>query len=184
MSDTLTDRQVLGQLQRGQGDVLRDVYQAHKDCLLALAIALIRDYATAEDVVHDVFVNFARLAPTLHLRGSLKGYLLTAVANRVRSLQRRRDAGEVMAERGDVSSIDELSDPVHLVVTAELLEQVYQAIGKLVYEQREVIVLRLQGDLSFKQIARAQGVSLGTVLSRYRYGLNRLRQSLVQESEQ
>jgi len=183
MSDTLTDRQLLRQLQRGQGHVLRDVYQTHKDCLLALAIALIRDYATAEDVVHDVFVNFARLAPTLRLRGSLKGYLLTAVANRVRSLKRRRDAGEVMAEHGDVSSLDELSDPVHQAVTAELLEQVYQVIGELVYEQREVIVLRLQGDMAFKQIARAQGVSLGTVLSRYRYGLKKLRQGLDHEAK-
>lgn len=183
MSGTLTDRQLLRQLQRGQGRALRDAYQTYKDCMLALAIALIRDYATAEDVVHEVFVNFARLAPTLRLRGSLKGYLLTAVANRVRSLQRRRDAGEVMAEHCDVPSLAELPDPVDQVVTAELLEHVYQAIGELVCEQREVIVLRLQGDMSFKQIARAQNVSLGTVLSRYRYGLNKLRQGLDHEAE-
>jgi len=100
----------------------------------------------------------------------------------VRSLQRRRDAGEVMAERADLPSLGERFDPLNQLVTAELLEQVYWAIGELAYEQREVIVLRLQGDMSFRQIAQVQGVSLGTALSRYRYGLSKLQQRLNSEA--
>lgn len=176
-----TDREWLKQLRNGHGETLRCVYEAHKDSMLALAIALSRDRSAGEDVVHDVFVAFARLAPTLRLRGSLRSYLLTAVANRVRSLKRRR---RDCVDRMESDSIrdNRMLDPANRVMTAELLERVDTAIGELAYEQRETIVLHLQTGLPFREIARLQAVSLGTVLSRYRYGLSKLRTNVNREA--
>ena len=57
----------------------------------------------------------------------------------------------------------------------------YGALAELPYEQREVIVLHLHGELRFREIARYQGVSTNTVQSRYRYGLDKLRTLLKQE---
>jgi RNA polymerase sigma-70 factor (ECF subfamily) len=57
----------------------------------------------------------------------------------------------------------------------ENLWHVGLAMGKLPEEQREAIVLRVHGGLKFREIAVVQGVSLKTVQSRYRYGLDRLR---------
>lgn len=178
---TTTDRELLRQLRRGHGETLRCVYERYKDAMLALAIALSRDRSAAEDVVHDVFVAFAGVAPTLHLRSSLRSYLLTAVANRVRSLK-RRPPGDVdgMQDSDDFRNV--ARDPVEEVMTAELLECAYRILGELAYEQRETIVLRLQAGLSFRKIARLQGVPLGTALSRYRYGLGRLRRDLDREA--
>ena len=53
-----------------------------------------------------------------------------------------------------------------------------QAMAQLPYGQREVIILHLQGELTFKAIARADGVSINTIQSRYRYGLDKLRSLL------
>ncbi len=53
-------------------------------------------------------------------------------------------------------------------------------MARLPYEQREVFVLRIQGQMKFRQIARVQGVSVNSAYSRYRYALDRLR-SLLQE---
>ncbi len=175
-----TDREWLKQLRKGHGEILRCVYETYKDSMLALAITLSRDRTAAEDVVHDVFVAFAGLAPTLRLRSSLRSYLLTAVANRVRSLKRRRQDCVGPMEANDICDNGVL-DPANRVMTAELLERVDTAIGELAYEQRETIVLHLQTGLPFREIARLQAVSMGTVLSRYRYGLNKLRTSVNRE---
>jgi RNA polymerase sigma-70 factor (ECF subfamily) len=177
----VTDRELLRQLHQGHREALRHVYERYKDTMLALALVLSRDRSAAEDVVHDVFVSFAGLVPGLHLRSSLRSYLLTAVANRVRSLK-RRPQGDVDRIQNNDDGRDVAPDPVEEVMTAELLQRAYGILGELAYEQRETIVLRLQAGLSFRKIARVQGVPLGTALSRYRYGLDRLRRSLNREA--
>jgi RNA polymerase sigma-70 factor (ECF subfamily) len=177
----VTDRELLRQLHNGHGEALHHVYERYKGTMLALALALSRDRPAAEDVVHDVFVAFAGLAPTLRLRSSLRSYLLTAVANRVRSLK-RRPQGDVDGVQNTGDARDVGPDPVEEVMTAELLQHAYRILGELAYEQRETIVLRLQAGLSFRKIARVQGVPLGTALSRYRYGLDRLRRTLDREA--
>ena len=177
----VTDRELLTQLRKGRRDALRCVYERYKGAMVALAMTLCRDRPMAEDVVHDVFVAFAGLAPTLCLRGSLRSYLLTAVANRVRSLRRRSQNSTDLVEDGAGMREHRALDPANSVMTAELLEHAYRAITELPFEQRETIVLRLQAGLSFKQIAHMQAVPTGTVLSRYRYGLAKLRQRLDRE---
>lgn len=150
--------------------------------MLALAIALSRDRFMAEDVVHDVFVAFAGLAPTLHLRSSLRSYLLTAVANRIRSLKRRPRLSADLVETGDGGRRGTTPNPADAAVTAELVERVCRAVEDLPEEQRETVVLRLQAGLPFRQIARVQGASIGTILSRYRYGLDKLRRAVDREA--
>ncbi len=179
---SVTDRELLEQLRKGRGEALRGVYERYKDSMLALAIALSRDRFMAEDVVHDVFVAFAGVAPTLHLRSSLRSYLLTAVANRVRSLKRRPRLQVAVAEVSDNRRQETTPDPVNAAVNAELVERVCRAVEELPEEQRETVVLRLQAGLSFRQIARIQGASIGTILSRYRYSLGKLRRAVDHEA--
>ena len=68
--------------------------------------------------------------------------------------------------------------PIQLVICTEELQKLKEAITQLPYEQREVVVLRVQGDMRFRQIAKLQDVSIKTALSRYRYGLDKLRSML------
>ena len=68
--------------------------------------------------------------------------------------------------------------PIQLVICTEELEKLKEAITHLPYEQREVIILRVHGDMRFRQIAKLQDVSIKTTLSRYRYGLDKLRSML------
>ncbi|MHC4331906.1 MAG: sigma factor-like helix-turn-helix DNA-binding protein [Planctomycetota bacterium] len=65
-----------------------------------------------------------------------------------------------------------------MAICSEELIKLSYALAELPYEQREVIVLRLHGDLRFRQIAKMQRVSTKTVQSRYRYGLDKLRSTL------
>jgi RNA polymerase sigma-70 factor (ECF subfamily) len=150
------------------------IYEKYKDDLLGLAITLLRDRSLAEDVVHDVFVSFAGATGSFQLSGSLKGYLSTCVANAARDrnrLRSRRDVGLDDAEEIYSSS----GNPVEQVIESEQSGQSTTLLGRLPYEQREVIVLHLHHEMRFKEIAEALGISINTVQSRYRYGLDKLR---------
>ncbi len=176
----LEDKLLVWKLKHGKKDALRLVYEKYKNDLLVLAIALSNDTATAEDVVHDVFVSFAEFASKLQLRTSLRSYLLTSVANRIRNHWARQQS--IGLTELDVA--DSVSDtPDKLVISAEESQRINDAILELPYEQREVIILHLQSGLKFKAIAESQGVSINTVQSRYRYGLHKLQLVLNSEVE-
>jgi RNA polymerase sigma-70 factor (ECF subfamily) len=69
-------------------------------------------------------------------------------------------------------------EPHQSIICSEESQRLNHAVAKLPAEQQEVIVLHLKGDMKFRDIAKIQGVSVNTILGRYRYGLTRLRSIL------
>lgn len=139
-----SERVLLDKAARGCRDSLRRIYETHKDPLLTLARGLCGDCSMAEDVVHDVFVAFARTLPTLRVKTSLKGYLSVSVCNRVRDLarakfRRRRDPGCI-----DPGPPDEAA-PDTRAADAELAGHLRAALEHVPLDQREVLLLRTQG---------------------------------------
>jgi RNA polymerase sigma-70 factor (ECF subfamily) len=178
------DRLLVWRLNRGDGTALSRVYEKYRDDLLRLAISLLYNPATAEDVVQDVFVRFAGSARVFRLTGSLKGYLATCVANAARNAIK---AGRCR----QANSLDEPMDlaadgdgPEHGLMCSEQFNRVSRAMEELPPEQREVVTLHLYGDMPFREIAGWQKTSIKTVQSRYHYGLNRLRSLLNGEVSQ
>lgn len=161
----------------GSRNALCRIYEKYEDYLLTLAMALFNDVNVAEDVVHDVFVSFAKSAENFKLRGSLKSYLATCVTNRVRDHIRRNRRRPVGLSQADLISSG-LNQPDQQVSQNEELQHVNKAIAQLPYEQREVIILRLKAGMKFREIAKLQSVSVNTIQGRYRYGLNKLRSIL------
>ncbi|MHC4626729.1 MAG: RNA polymerase sigma factor [Planctomycetota bacterium] len=159
---------------RGSKDALRQLYEKYKDDLLGLAVTLLRDRAEAEDVVHDVFVSFARTAGRFSLTGTLKGYLSTCVANCARDRNRRKSRLDVGLEAAAELGADS-DDPVEYAVGTEQAERLRDVLGRLPYEQREIIILHLHQEMRFREIAKVLGISINTVQSRYRYGMEKLR---------
>jgi RNA polymerase sigma-70 factor (ECF subfamily) len=174
----LEERLLTWKFNRGNRDVLCRVYQKYKDDLMTLAAALLYDRSSAEDVVHDVFVNFIRSCGGLRVRQSLKGYLTTAVANsaRNRNKSRQRHQSTGLDQVAPIAS--HLNRPDFWAIFGEQSQRLAWALSQLPYEQREVVLLHLHSGLKFKTIAKAQGESINTVQGRYRYGLEKL-QSLV-----
>jgi RNA polymerase sigma-70 factor (ECF subfamily) len=75
----------------------------------------------------------------------------------------------------------EPENPEQNITEGEELVRLRQAISQLPYEQREAVVLHLKGGMKFRELAKLQGVSIGTIHGRYRYGLNKLRSLLNSE---
>lgn len=179
----IEDKLLILRFKQGRHDALRQIYDKYKVELLRLAVVLVGDANAAEDMVHDVFVKFARSAGRIKLTGNLKNYLVTSVINRVRnylrdSIRRREavlDGAEhlVSSERG----------PRQWAVLGEQLSLLSRALQELPYEQREVICFRMELDMTFRQIAMRQNASVNTVKGRYRYGITKLRSLLNGEVE-
>lgn len=154
------------------------LYLAHKDHLYTLARALLQDQHMAEDVVHDVFVSFARALDGLQLRGSLRGYLSVSACNKARDIIRSRVRRQGYLRR--VGEAQKTGDsPESLLATQESIEHLRAALHEVPLEQREVLLLRSQMGLTFKEIGKQQQVGIETAKGRYRYGLSRLKKLLA-----
>ena len=171
----LEDKILIWKLNRGSESALSGIYEKYRDDLLRLAIALLKDKADAEDIVHDVFVAFAASAGDFKLTGSLKSYLATCVANRVRNRNVTRQRRKNL-ELDNITPAESHSEtPDCWIMNCEELEIISSALAEVPDTQREVITLRLYGEMKFREIAELQEVSIKTIQSRYRRGLDKLR---------
>ena len=174
----LEDKILVWRFKHGSRESFRLIYEKYADSLLSLAANLLNDKADAEDVLQDVFISFVQSIEKFHLRGSLKGYLTTCVVNRSRDYIRKNKRREKLSVNRKEQATAVMKNPLQLAVHSEELQKLSWAITELPYEQREVIVLRLHGEMRFKQIAGLQNISIKTAQSRYRYGLDKLRSVL------
>ena len=188
------DKLLVWQMNRGSIEAIGKMYSRYKDELVSLAVTLCKDRSMGEDVVHDVFCDFVKnrfgrigtldkrgKTNEFKLTGSLRGYLSVCVANRARNLYRQN-------QRRAVVGLDEISSPIHtegapdcVMQEDEATHRLYRCLDKLPDEQREVIVLHVQHNISFKEIATNSGNSINTIQSRYRYGMAKLHAMLERE---
>lgn len=175
------DRELVERLCQGDRDALQRIYVKYKDDLLTIASCMLARRADAEDCLHDVIVSLVTGSVRIRRDGNLKGYLVTAIANRARDLLRKRSrrnpAGETAGRTTD-EIVGKAANPAAAMTVREESQRLHTAIAALPPEQRTVITLHLHGEMTFQEIAQQEGVSNNTIRSRYRYGLDKLRSSL------
>lgn len=177
----MNDRLLIWKLRRADVDALRQLYDKYKGDLLKIAVILTGDASRAEDVVQDVFLKLAQSYDRIRIRGNVRNYLVTCVVNRTRSLHRASQCRpEAPLESADGLLCPNVR-PEQWAVLNEQIQQLSAAMGQLPPEQREVVTLRFEAGLGFRQIARMQNVSINTVQGRFRYGLEKLRSALDSE---
>ena len=173
----LEDKLLAWRFKKGSRVALRRIYEKYYDYLLTVATALLNDADAAEDVVHDSFLKLSESAHLLNPRSSLKWYLVACVSNRARDILRGRRHKTVGLDES-LSSPSAACGPASAAIRNEEMQILSDALEQLPYEQREIVVLRTRGRMTFKAIAELRQVSVRTVHSRYRYGLNKLKSLL------
>jgi RNA polymerase sigma-70 factor (sigma-E family) len=159
------------------------LFRHHHAELLRLAVLIVRDQHTAEDVVQDVFTR-------LHARGHRAGdldqaltYLRAAVLNGCRSVLRRQAVGRRLGGLRDVPGSPATTwSAEQEVIRAEDRDEVLRALAALPARRREVLVLRYYLNLSEAEIAATLGISAGTVKSTAARGIAALACALKEES--
>ena len=178
----LDDAILIWKLRSGSKEAFRLIYEQYARDLLTLSAGLLGCNAGAEDVVQDVFTQLVQAPGRFRRPGNLRAWLAMCVANRCRDLQRKEHSlRRPAAKNADQTGNRQADSPVRMVIQDEAIQRVSRALNTLPYEQRETLLLRVQGNMTFRQIARLQQVSPKTSQSRYHYGIDKLRSLLNEE---
>lgn len=156
---------------------LESLYDAHAQALFAFLLNLTRNEADSRDVLQELFIKLARKTDLLSGVREERAFLLRLAHNGAIDLMRRRGTRDKVSERlaAEVSSAFASSaDPDEQSFRNALTE----ALGELPPDQRAVVHLKLWEGLTFEAIATALAVPLNTAASRYRYGVDKLRDRL------
>ncbi len=169
--------------QKGDRDAFEQIYQTYRNYMLSIALHLTGQGGWAEDVVQDVFLRFIDSLETFKLRGSLKSYFAVCVANMSKDILRKQKIrkSSPLEDAGAVSSPE--MGPLTLLMKGEQKQHLKDGLASIPYEQREVILLRTYGDMTFREIAKALDIPLKTAHSRYHYGLDKLRTFIDREGK-
>jgi len=157
-----------------------ELYQAHAVGLIRLAIVMLGERTAAEDVVQDAFLGLYRHWGRLSDPAKALGYVRSAVLNGCRSVLRARGRPRHLAAVALAGDAVESAEAAALV--SEQHQAVLAAIRALPGRQREALVMRYYADLSEAEIARAMGVSRGTVKSTTSRAVAALARMLQEES--
>jgi RNA polymerase sigma-70 factor (sigma-E family) len=158
-------------------ELVSDLFRAHALGLIRVAVLLVGDQPSAEDVVQDAFIGLYRALPRIRDHAKVLPYLRTSVINGARSVLRAR-------KRATLRRIPH-EPPVWSAESAAMAgedrREVLSAVARLPRRAREVLALRYYLDLPDPEIASALGVSRGTVSSTASRALTALARDLQEE---
>ncbi|MFN7944314.1 MAG: sigma-70 family RNA polymerase sigma factor [Blastocatellia bacterium] len=165
----------------GDQAAMGTLYDATSRVVFGLALRILNDRATAEEVMLDVYTQVWRQAGSYDLqRGSAMAWLMTIARSRaidrLRSGWQDRQRREPLEVVGDARASS--SSPEEATEISERRVLVRQALGSISPEQRELIEMAYYGGLSHSEIALQTNLPLGTVKTRIRLGMLKLREML------
>lgn len=166
---------------RGEHGALAGCYDQIGPVVFSLAVRMMRDRAAAEDVTQDIFVQVWKQAERYDAsRGTAEGWIMMIARTRILDRLRSRAAGVVLKPMGDqVPEAPDAEDwPDDLAITREDASAVRRAVGELPGEQREAVELAFFDGLTQAEIAEKLKVPLGTIKTRIRLGLLKIREKL------
>jgi RNA polymerase sigma-70 factor (ECF subfamily) len=175
-------REYVQEVQKGNPDALARLYDASSPALYTLALRILGNPADAEEVLLDTFEQVWRTAHRFDpVRGSVWQWLM--LLTRSRALDRLRSmAGRRLREQFPISDQPELSSPVPLpeetIAASQQQYLLQQALSALPLEQRKPLELAYFSGLTHTEIAAALGVPLGTIKTRIRSAMDKLRVAL------
>jgi RNA polymerase sigma-70 factor (ECF subfamily) len=153
------------------------LYDVHAQALFAYLLNFTRNEQDTRDALQEVFVKLATNPEALNNARDERAFLIRLAHNAAIDLMRRRGARERHHERFGIenpSAFAPSADPDEEAFRKELSS----CLGELPSEQREVVHLKLWEGLTFEQIAATLEIPANTAASRYRYGIDKLRELL------
>ncbi|MEX2247950.1 MAG: sigma-70 family RNA polymerase sigma factor [Dehalococcoidia bacterium] len=182
----LRDDELMDRLCRRDLYAFEALYDRYGDLVYSVALRIVTDTYVAEDVTQDVFLRVWRRPELFDLqRGKFVTWLLSVARNRAideRRSQGRRLRHEALPSTGEeedvLPSAHDLDDPALATVLQDDRRAVREALGVLPPEQRLAITLAYFGGLTQQEIANRLGQPLGTVKTRIRLGMQKMRGAL------
>ena len=178
------DRACLSRLSSGDGDAAASLYDRHARPVYSLVLRILDDEGDAEDVVQDVFAQAWRQAARYDAtRGAVGAWLLvmarTRAIDKLRA-RRARSGPQAVDDRAIEEMPSDAADAASEIIGAEEARRIRRALGELPLLQRLAIELAYYEGLTQREIADRLEEPLGTVKTRIRLGLLKLRDTLAE----
>ena len=176
------DRRALEGMARGEHGALAELYDRHGRLVYSLALRVLRDQGDAEDVVQEVFSQAWRQASRYEsTRGQVVAWLMNLARSRaIDRLRSRRARPETGANDVEADRMFDLAPPIdEQLALSDQAERIRTAVGQLSLVQRVAIELAFYEGLTHVEIAERLELPLGTVKTRIRQGLSKLKERLA-----
>ena len=175
----MRDEELIRQIQNGDASAMDKIAERYYSEIYRFLCRKLSDYNAAQDVTQTVFVKFAANFSHYSEQGKLRNYLFKLAANA---------GNDWFRAKTDFVSFNELQQtpsdsptPESAAVSSDTAEIARHALSRLPGFQRDVIIMRFYHGLSFRDIARITGTSLSSAKSRYRQGMEKLKNLLMRE---
>jgi len=182
---------VAAYLDHGDERAFRTLVERHQERVFGFLVGMVRDREVASDLFQETFLRVVaamqRRRGSYEQQGRWLGWVMRIARNAAldylrsrkkwQDVERDDDDGTSFFERLPADSPDAVAE-LHL---AEQLDTLRDAIEQLPPEQREVVLLRHESELTFREIADITDVSINTALGRMRYALINLRKMMAPE---
>lgn len=183
---SLDDATLIDLIARARADALGELYDRYGRMVFSLAVNSVGDYRTAEEITQDVFVRVWQRAKSYRAeRGKVSTWLTSIARHRAIDQLRRRGARPeqhtVAWAEGAPEALTASDDPQEAAQLAMEGERVRAAVAQLPEEQKQVLALAYFQGYTQQQIADALGQPLGTVKTRVRLAMKKLRVTLEPE---
>ena len=162
-------RELFARIQNGDQEAFSCVYQELKQPVYTICYRITGSKETAEDITHDVFVKLFRSPPDASVK-NMRAWIFQMARNLAIDALRKQSR---MAEQGVPICTEDPYPPIHLRMDLET------ALRKLSCDEREILTLHLNADLSFKEIASIVGLSLPATYRKYQKALKHLQEELT-----
>jgi RNA polymerase sigma-70 factor (ECF subfamily) len=175
----LTDAEVYQAVKSGQKAALGILYDRYGKLVYGLALKILNNPQEAEDLTQEIFVALWRDRSYNPSRGSLGSFLMTVTRSRsIDKLRSRKTSLKFLDRWSKTMSVETTNTPFEQASFSERSQQVRHALTQLSQEQRQVLEMVYFEGLSQSEIAQQLSLPLGTVKTRSRLGLLKLRQAL------
>lgn len=176
----VTAEELLAQVANGDREAFAELYDRLAPRVLGLVVRLLRDHAQSEEVTQEIFLEIWQNATRYdRSKGGASTWILTMAhrraVDRVRSAQAGRDRDTKVGIRDFRPDYDSVSESVEIRIEHE---RVQRALGRLTELQRQAVQLAYYGGFSHSEVAAMLNVPVGTVKTRLRDGMIRLRDEL------
>lgn len=184
----LTDQELIGIYLAGHESALEKLIRRHKSRVFAYILMIVKEKELAEDLFQDTFIKVINTIRSGQYKeeGKFIQWVMRIAHNLIIDHFRKAKRIPTIGNSDEYDIFDRVKIPVESVEELLITEQIHKDVKKLIEylprEQKEVLVMRHYGDMSFKDIAEVTNVSINTALGRMRYALINLRK-LVKDNQ-
>jgi RNA polymerase sigma-70 factor, ECF subfamily len=175
------DAELYQALQSGQTEALGVLYDRHAGLVYSLALKTLGNTQEAEDLTQDIFLNLSRSTAYDARRGSLRTFLAVLTRSRALDRVRSRQIRRSFLEKFRSTRHTEIAvySPLEQIFQNEQSEGVQAALGQLLESEQQILRMAYYDGLSQAEIAKRLNMPLGTVKTKTRRSLLKLRQTLT-----